>query len=151
MHRMMFAVALVGACVAPDTTQVGPTIDVILVHTNGNATSMDADPHLTLGTKTSYSFEVDVHTVAGTEQSNGTPSDTMFPAETVSVTIMPIGVSLTKAEFYVRNILEERTFEQTVKTDVPASMLGSSLMLHAETADARGLQSNTIDFTFALR
>ncbi|MCX5748242.1 MAG: hypothetical protein NT062_37800 [Proteobacteria bacterium] len=147
MPWTMLVVVSLGACVAPDTTEIGPTIDVILVHPNGDATSMDADPHLTLGTKTSYSFEVDVHTVAGT----GTCASEMFPAETVTVTIMPIGVSLMADAFYVRNILDERTFEQNVNSEVPATMMGSSLMLHAEAADGRGLHSNTIDVTIALR
>jgi hypothetical protein len=151
MKRCMLLALLAGCPM--DATEIGPNIHVEISSRLNSTSDMDPDPHITLSsTATQYMLDFKITAEAGVERKSAdeTLPKTFVPTH-FSLTIEPIAIALTETDFTPHIVLDDRRYDGGPSVDIPAAMKGTSLTVHLEGEDSRGLHSNIVDFVLALR
>jgi len=144
---MVVAGWLLTACPV-DRHEVGPIVHVQLTDSS-LVKDTDTNPTLDLNGRTSYKIDMEVDVTDGTDD-NGTMMNTFQSTAMMATATVP-GVTIADSAFTPHDILDEIDYNRDAQLVIPASAMGSMLAIHAEAMDSRGLHSNVLDFTVALR
>ena len=149
---LLAGVVATSACVV-DSLETGPVLTIALRGPLNTATPTDDDPYLILGSRTEYACEFEVEVEAGTEVSGSGAKmkETTFVPAGFAITIAPLDLKLTQADFNPHEILDDRDYDQKMKFIIPMASMGTMLTIHAEAEDSRGVRSNVIEYRVALR
>jgi hypothetical protein len=143
---MIAGVVLAGCPV--DRHEVGPVVHVQLT-TFTTVSDTDTNPMIALDGQTSYSIDMEVDVAAGTDD-DGMTMNTFLSASMTATATVP-GVTIADSPFTPHDLFDETDYNRKDPLVIPASAMGRTLSIHAEAMDSRGLRSNVLDFTVALR
>ena len=145
--RLALLLFVVG-CTIPERDQAGPVIHIDLQSSFvdvGDTTSM---PEFSLNGDAQYSVMVTINTTAGNEMKQDSTST--FPVSNYTATFTVPSVTFPDSP-YTSDEFDDKTFTRTNPLVIPASSKGQSLKVHVDATDSRGLASNVLDFSVALK
>jgi hypothetical protein len=98
---------------------------------------------------TEYSIEVQVFTRSGGETTMS--KSTSSAVTSVTTTFSVAGTELPSPSYMRGAVALDPTFTSAMPLVIPASSMGSALVVHGTALDGNGLESNVIDMTIDLK
>jgi len=146
---LLLGVSFLG-CVTPAVTQTGPEIHLRIEGGFHIATDTDVDPHLTnTSTTDPYTLDVRLDSTDGTEMNKDGTSG--FPVTSIVDAFAVPGTTIADSTYDNNGASRNLAFTRHDQITIPLSSKGQVVTVHIDAMDARGLHSNAIDLSLALR